>query len=155
MKRAPREAPNSFQPRRTAGSPIIAVPAMPVVPAADTARTVIGPDDSAVVRIIVVGIVAAVEEMPAVEMREAIAAEVMEATVAEAAAVPATSMPAATTPATTTTMEGVEASTVEATAVETAPMETTAVEAASAMETAAAMAAAANLYQPIACNVGG
>jgi len=106
---------------------------MPVVPAADPARTVIGPDDPAVARIISVGIVAAVE-MPTMEVRDAIAPEMMEAAVPEAAAVPTATMPASAT------MKGVETATVEATTVEAATMKST-----SAMETTATVAAASYL----------
>jgi len=136
-KGAPRGAQFMSEMAR-AGSPIIAVPAMPVVPAADSAWTVIGPDDPAVARIIV-GIVAAVE-MTAMEVRKAIAAEAMEAPMAEAATVPTATMP------TTAAMEGVEAATMPTTA-----METTTVESTSAVA-AATMAATADLYQAIGCS---
>src|SRR4029077_2357579 len=96
-KGAPRGAQFMSAVARTS---VIAVPAMP---AADTARTVIGPDDPAVVRIRIVGIVAAVEEMPAMEVHKAMAAEVT-----EAATVPASSA-----------MEGVETSTVKSATMET------------------------------------
>jgi len=120
-------------------SSVIAVPAMPVVPAADTARTVIGPDDPTVVRIIGVGIVVAVEEMPAVEMRKAMAAEVT-----ETATVPASAA-----------MEGVEASTMKSITMKSAAMETAAVKATTAVAAAAAMTTASNLYQLVGCGVGG
>src|SRR6185437_8072516 len=131
------------------GSPII-VPTIPppVAIAAEPARAVVGPDDAAVARIVVIGIIAAIDEVAAVEeeaavrkVRIAVAAETM-----EAAAMPAS------------TREGVESTTVESSAMKAAAMETaTTMEAAAAMEAAAMEApttmeatTAANLYPPFA-----
>lgn len=138
MKRAPERRPYHFVQVVFVQTSVVAV--VPAMPAADAMPTVIGPDETAVRAVIiaiVVRIVAADEEMAAMEVAEA--AEVMEAAMTEAATVESSAA-----------VEAVEPSTMESSAMEAATVEaTTTMEAAATMAATTPMAAAANLDQAI------
>ena len=111
------------------------MPAMPMVPAADAARAVIGPDDPAAARIVIVGIIAAVIIAPVevtVAVMRAIDPVAMKAAVAVESAI---AIAAAVKRRRGAEAAAMETTTMETTAAEAAEMSAATMEAAATVKT--------------------